>query len=164
MTITSSAWLSAPTETRRQHRLRAGYSVSDVATGNHLQTLSGHGGAIKCLAFSPDGRQLASGSGSVGKGSRPGDPYSSGLKIWDLNTCAASDLVGHTAKVGDLAWSPNGTLLASALMGGDGTVRIWDAASLNCIKTLRGTDEGLASLAFSPDAVVTSLPSVSTAS
>ena len=125
--------------------------IWDVATGNHLQTLSGHVGAIKCLAFSPDGRQLASGSGSVGKGSRPGDPDSSELKIWDLNTGAASDLVGHTAKVGDLAWSPNGTLLASALMGGDGTVRIWDAASLNCIKTLRGTDEGLASLAFSPD-------------
>jgi WD40 repeat protein len=124
--------------------------VWDVATGRLDRTLRGHVGAVWCVAFSPDGTHLASGSGRVGSGS-VGNTYFSELKVWDLSTGAATDLTGHTAMVADVAWSPDGTRLASAGMGRDGNVRLWDAATLTCVGTFRGNEEGLSRVAFSPD-------------
>ena len=46
----------------------------DPATGKHLRTLTGHGGAVEGVAFSPDGRLLASRTGGSDKTVRLWDP------------------------------------------------------------------------------------------
>lgn len=71
----------------------------------------GHTEPVLIVSFSPDGEQLASGSGDTT------------VRIWDLNTETPQfTCKGHTHWVLCLAWSPKADLLASGSM--DNTVRL----------------------------------------
>jgi WD40 repeat protein len=58
-------------------------------------------------------------------------------------------LSGHEDGIRDVAYSPDGSLIATA--SGDGTAILWDAATGSRILTLIGHSSGIFSLAFSPD-------------
>jgi WD40 repeat protein len=82
---------------------------------------------------------------SRGQGGNPGGS----VDIWDSATGAhIATLAGSTGVV-DLAFSSDGSRLATA--SHDGTVRIWDPSSGEQLLILHGHDATVSSVAFSPD-------------
>jgi len=92
------------------------------------------------LAFSKDGKYLASQSGND-------------IVIWEwqnLSECnPVKRLSGHTATVSTVKFSPDGKYLLSASL--DGTAKLWDTASWTLLRTLTGHEGDVVPIAFSPD-------------
>jgi WD40 repeat protein len=143
-----------------------GILLWDARTGRSLgPRLTGHRSWLSSLAFSPDGRLLASGSLAVGPNADP--DATTTVIVWDVRTHRrlGEPLVGHRDHVLDVAFSTDGKLLATA--SADGTVILWDVPARRRIGeplTGHGTDlpesqfgptgrlgYDVSSLAFSPD-------------
>ncbi|MFM7737929.1 MAG: WD40 repeat domain-containing protein, partial [Planctomycetota bacterium] len=71
--------------------------------------------------------------------------------FYSLRDFEGSDvtLYGHEERVQSVAFSPDGTRIVSG--SGDSTLKLWDAASGEELKTLSGHTDGVGSVAFSPD-------------
>ena len=119
----------------------------DPRTGRRLAILNGHTRRLWSVAFSPDGRTLASGSeGDAGE-----------VVLWDVATRKPrARLEGHRWCILDIAFSPDGKRLATA--GGDyngkrkvGVIKLWESAAGREVATLTGHTRGVASVAFAPD-------------
>lgn len=99
---------------------------------------NGHLAAVTALAFSPDGRWIASGS------------QDKTIRIWDVTTGHEQRVLkGHSNPVTALAFSPDGQWLASS--SEDGTVRVWDPATGTSNSTFSLGAGFAEDVVFSPD-------------
>jgi WD40 repeat protein/transcriptional regulator with XRE-family HTH domain len=110
--------------------------VYDPAAGELTMALSGHEADVISVAFSRDGKYLATGSADTT------------VRLWDVNTGGLIHVLkGHSAEVGGLAFSPDGTLLLTS--SEDGMLIIWDVETGELLRDL--PDFTVYKVDFSPD-------------
>jgi WD40 repeat protein len=114
------------------------FVCSTRARKPELVVETGHSHAVLSVAFSPDGRTLASGSGD----------YS--IKLWDVaSSLELRALPGHTVPVLSVAFSPDSRTLAPG--SSDNTIKLWDVANGLELRSLTGHAIGVGTIAFSSD-------------
>ena len=118
--------------------LTYGGLIWDATTGKQLVKLPGHDWMVYCLAYSRDGRRIATGSRD---GAVKVTEASTGRLIRTLNEKA-----GRTSAV---AFSPDDRYLAAA--GADGSIKVWDTTSWTVLVTIPAHNGGALGLAYSPD-------------
>ncbi len=106
-------------------------------------SLEGHRQPVICLAFSPDGRTLASGG-------QYGPEPAHALILWDIASGKPTQFfTGFKSNVYAVAFSKDGKTLASGHY--NGTIHVWDVKTATMIRTLNGNKEPVFSLAYSPN-------------
>jgi WD40 repeat protein len=103
-------------------------------------SLTNHKDRVDGIAFSPNGKMMASGS------------WDKTVTLWDTETWQpiGEPLTGHLDYVFSVAFSPDNKVLASG--SGDKTIILWDLRTRRPIgQPLAGHSYGVLSLAFSPD-------------
>jgi WD40 repeat protein/uncharacterized caspase-like protein len=118
---------------------RPGQSTAPTPTPLVFQ---GHSDTVLSVAFSPDGKTVA--SGSTDTTVRLIDPLDANAK--------GAPLTGHTGPVGAVRFSPDGEMLATAGSGGEErTIRLWNVGDREVVGRLTGHLDGVTDVVFRPD-------------
>ena len=138
-----SAWRLAPTASASSPAVGdKTVRVWDADTGKAIGApITGHTDPVSSVAFSPDGKRIASGS------------YDTTVRMWDAATGQpiGQPLAGPANSVFSVAFSPDGKRIASG--SGDKTVRLWSADNGQPLgDPLTGHTDSVESVTFSPTA------------
>jgi WD40 repeat protein len=110
--------------------------VWDIQTKSEVRGMRGHVDWVTAVAFSPDGRYIAS----------VGVEKDKALRIFELPPLETTSGGGHLLAVNAVAVSPNGKLAATA--GTDQTIKVWDIATGKEVATLVGNADTPFTIAF----------------
>jgi WD40 repeat protein/serine/threonine protein kinase len=114
-----------------------GLAVWDLATASLWKTLEGHRAAVRAVAYSPDGKLLASGS------------FDRTVRVFDAASgVPVSTFEGHQDPVFGVAFDASGARVVSA--GLDNTVRVFEARTGRSLQVLLGHDESVRAVAVDP--------------
>jgi len=115
-----------------------GAQVVDPAAEGNVFTYRGHTTNVSTVAWSPDGRRIASGA------------WDNTVQVWEP-TPESNTLTydGHMSFVNTVAWSPDGKRIASGAW--DDTVQVWDTTTGSIYVIYRGHKSVVRSVAWSPD-------------
>src|SRR5260221_232197 len=137
-TNTSPAPQIAAPSTSHSDTLSASQTTTSSSHRSALYTYRGHSASVSAVAWSPNGKHIASASddGTV--------------QVWDAANGGHLYIYrGHTDHVNAASWSPDGKRIASG--SDDFTVQVWDAANGGHVYIYRGHTDAVWGVAWSPD-------------
>jgi WD40 repeat protein/TPR repeat protein len=131
------------------------WDIMNLKSPNHFR---GHTSIVKSIAFSPDGKTFASGS------------HDQTVQLWDTSTLSPLTKLNHHSWVHSIAFSPDGKQLISGCGMGKvsitsplmqyNTVCIWDIEKQKLLREMKGHNDSVRSVAYSPDGKIIATGSV----
>src|SRR5258708_1248948 len=117
-------------------------TLIDPASGAVTARIPGQNGPVTAVSWTRDGAWLAVASGVAGK--------SGEVRLYRLgSTNVEKTIVSHADRIHDLAFSPDGKILAACSY--DRLIKLWDVATGSEIRTLKDHSDAVYGIAFRPD-------------
>ena len=124
--------------------------VWNTTTGKEWTVLTGFDGPLQYLAFSPDGRTLASVGAESTSHFSHGGTYDPKVRLWELLTGKERTAFANSPRGSwSVTFAPSGRILATA--GEDTMIRLWDLAADRECRRLEGHAGAVTAVAFAPE-------------